>query len=398
MPSAHAPYGPSRIPMYLRCPGSVQFAQKVGERRDSKAAAEGTAAHHIREMCLVFGMDPEDFKGQEVVADGFTFEVDDDMVDHLRPGIEWIEERPGRLINEYQVDLSRWVPGQFGTLDVGIIAPDLITINDLKYGMGVEVDPVRHEPTMAYALGLWDNVARHETDATEFLIVIDQPRIRGAGGEWRVSLDELLEFGERLKEGFEAAQAEDPPLVPGEKQCLFCPAKAVCPAYQKWAMDLIDLEFDDMDEEQITLSNADDFTAAQRALIARHKTEIEKWLRAVYAKVAGDAHAGRPTPGLKLVRGRKGARFWKDAEAAAAILEAEVEREDLYKPAPIISPTEVEKLAKKKKIHPDAWDDLQGLIGQMDGRPSLVDEADKKPALDVTDEFDDLEEDVDFDD
>lgn len=384
--------------MFLRCPGSVQFAQTITEKRDNKAAAEGTAAHQVREWCLELGFEPEEFLGQVVKADKFEFEVTEEMVDFLRPGIEWVQERPGRLINEYQVDLSRWMKDQFGTLDVGVIGRDLIIINDLKYGMGVEVDPVRHEPTMAYALGLWDNVARHETDATDFLIVIDQPRIAGAGGEWRTTLDELLEFGEELRAGFEAATEENPPLIPGEKQCLFCPAKSICPAYQEWAMDMIDLEFDDIDDEQITLANIDDFDHEKRALIARHKGAIEKWLKAVHARVVADAYRGNPTPGLKLVKGRKGPRYWKDTDAAASILLDILDIETAFGDPPLISPTQVEELAKKKKIPEDDWDALQGLIDQSDGKPSLVDEGDKKPAMNITDEFDDYDDDADFDD
>lgn len=379
--------------MFMRCPGSVQAAQKVDVRRDNRAAAEGTVAHGIREKVLEFGFDLEDFLGKTLKADGFEFEITEEFIDYLRPGIEWVEERKGRRVLEYRVDLSRWMPGQFGTLDCGIIGKREIIIDDLKFGVGVPVDPVRHEPTMAYALAFWDNVARHETKATEFLIHIDQPRNAEGGGEWRVHLDELLAWGEELTAAFNLATSEDPPLVPGEKQCMFCPAKGSCAAYAKWSMEMIDLEFDDLDDEEVRLSDFDSFDPERRALIARHKGAIEKWLKAVHARVVADAKQKRPTPGLKLVAGRKGPRVWKDEAAAAEIILEHIDADEAFGEPPLLSPPQVEKL-KGKKIPKEVWADLQSLIDQSDGRPSLVDEGDDRPALDIADEFDDYDDDA----
>jgi hypothetical protein len=373
--------------MFLRCPGSIQLSQTVESRRDSVAAAEGTVAHHVREMCLEFGFEPEDFLGQDITADGFTFEVDAEMVEHLRPGVEWVQERPGRLINEYQVDLSRWMPGQFGTLDVGIIADDLITINDLKYGMGVPVEPERHEPTMAYALGLWDNVARFETDATEFLIVIDQPRNDEGGGEWRVSLDELLEFGEELSAGFERAQKPDAPLIPGEKQCLFCEAKGICPAYAAWSMEQFDLVLDDLDDDELlTPADITKFNSERRAAVARNYERLKKWLDAVHGQVLDDALCGLPTPGLKAVKGRRGARTWISQKRAKAKLTKMLGPEEIYSEPSLLSPAQIEKLLPKEQ-----HGDLELLWTQAEGKPSLAPEDSPKPAVTRADMLDDLD-------
>jgi hypothetical protein len=376
--------------MFLRCPGSIQMSQKVEERRDSEAAAEGTVAHHVREMVLEVGFDLDDFLGLEIVADGFTFEVDEDMIEHLRPGIEWVQAQPGRVINEFQVDLSRWMPGQFGTLDVGIISDDLITINDLKYGMGVPVDPVRHEPTMAYALALWDNVARHETDATEFLIVIDQPRNDEGGGEWRTTLEELLEFGEEMRAGFEAAQAPDAPLHAGEKQCMFCPAKGVCPEYARWSMDQFDLVLDDLDDGgPLTPADITKFSSERRAAVARNYGLLKKWLDSVHGQVLNDALCGQPTPGLKAVSGRRGPRKWineKRAKAKLLRMVPEDKRAELYTEPALKSPTQIEKLFPKEQR-----DDLELLWTQDEGKPSLAPEDSDKPAVTRADMLDDLD-------
>lgn len=376
--------------MFMRCPGSVQMSQQVEEVRNNEPAAEGTLAHYVREMCLKFGFELEDFVGSEMTVDGFEFVVDTDMVEHLRPGIEWVQERPGVVFNEFQVDLSRWMPGQFGTLDLGIMTPDMTTIDDLKFGAGVAVDPVRHEPTMAYALGFWDNVVRHDPDcwaAEEFLIVIDQPRNDEGGGEWRVSLEELLAFGEDLRAAFEVASGENPPLHAGEKQCMFCPAKAFCPEYARWSMEQFDLILEDLDDDEpLTPADADKFGPERRAAVARNYGLLKKWMDSVHGQVLQDALAGLPTPGLKPVKGRRGDRRWIDPQKTKAKLTRLLGKEQIFGEPDLLSPNQIEALLPKEK-----HEDLESLWSQTEGKPSLAPETSPKPAINRADVLDDLD-------
>lgn len=382
--------------MFIRCPGSIQMNARGGpERRTSQAAAEGTVAHEITEDCLAFGFEPEDYIGQTLSADGFDFVVDEEMAAFIREGVEWVRERPGRVVTEYRVDLSRWMPGQFGTLDVGIIADDLVTIWDLKYGAGVAVDAFEHEPTMAYALGFWDNVARHETGATNFLLHIYQPRNGQGGGEFRITLDDLLRWGETvLKPAYEKAILPDAPLVAGEKQCMFCGAKAICPAYARWSFEQFDLtleDLDDMDDEaEITLRDVDELTPERRAHIAANYAALKAWLDAVHGRVLADAIAGLPTPGLKAVEGRGGHRFWQDREGAEAFLTKFIPADKVFvQPEPVmLSPAQAEKLLPKAER-----DGLKAFVDQPKGKPALVPQSHPKPALvPMSDKLDDLDD------
>ncbi|WP_160115977.1 DUF2800 domain-containing protein [Candidatus Halocynthiibacter alkanivorans] len=94
--------------------------------------------------------------------------------------------------------LVRWLPDCLGTLDCGIVGRDVIALDGLKYGAGMPVPPGGTEQLLTCALGFWDNIVRHKTVVTDFLLVIDQPRAVSGGGKWECTLDELLEHGERL--------------------------------------------------------------------------------------------------------------------------------------------------------------------------------------------------------
>ena len=106
---------------------------------------------------------------------------------------------------------------------------------------------------MIYGLGFWEEIARYETQATDFLLVVDQPRARGSagtseeetdesealeatnwGGEWRVTLDEMLDFGDRLKTGYDIATQPGAWLRAGP-WCQFCPRKGSCDEFARRA-------------------------------------------------------------------------------------------------------------------------------------------------------------------
>lgn len=402
MPAAHARLSPSSAHRWLRCPGSVILSEEIEETRTSEFAAEGTVAHFVRDTCLTFGFEPEDFLGETLSADGFTFLVTEEMVEALTPGIERLRERPGQMFNEYRVTFDRWLPDQFGTLDVGIVSPDEIEINDLKYGAGVPVSPVENEQLMTYALGFWDNVARHiHPKVKNFRLVIDQPRAIGSTPEWEVTLEELLEFGERLKQGFAEIEAGNPTLSAGPKQCQWCRAKGTCPELARHNLATMALKFDDLDGEELRLADKDEFTPTRRSMVVQNMPLIESWLRAVHATVLKDALAGRPTPGLKAVIGRKGNKKWIDPDIAVdGLLDAGLTEYQAWQAPELISPSAAEALlakaakdaaprGKKKEAAEKAVEQIAGLWTQEPGKPSLVPEENEKPTVRIADRFED---------
>lgn len=116
MPGLHARLSPSDWSRWSTCPGAIRLTEHI-VKPSSVFAAEGTGMHIIRAECLELGMDPQDFLGHKLKVEGFEFEVNEDWCRWLQPGIDWVREQPGTLFVERRVDLSDWMPGQFGTAD-----------------------------------------------------------------------------------------------------------------------------------------------------------------------------------------------------------------------------------------------------------------------------------------
>jgi hypothetical protein len=106
-----------------------------------------------------------DYIGQRVKVSDWTFEWTLDDADLLQPGLDWIREKAGQFFGEHRVDVSQWtIPYQHGTLDRAIIVEIdgvwWVIINDLKWGRGIPVSPVRNKQLALYALGFWEAHAR----------------------------------------------------------------------------------------------------------------------------------------------------------------------------------------------------------------------------------------------
>lgn len=397
MPGAHAKLGPSSSDRWMTCTASVALIDSLTEQgkiapdRTSVYAAEGTVAHEIRELSLRFGLEPHHFIDKTLDADGFKFTVDQTMADNLQSGIDWIREFEASPDIEIRVDLSEWLPGQFGTCDTGWIEGDTLYVSDLKYGQGENVDAVGNRQIRIYALGYW--AYKGFPPIKSVVLNIDQPR---AGGMkfWEITADELLAFAEELRAAFAAIDSDDTKFAPGTKACRWCPVRDVgCPARDEWLYGMIADEPDAFDGDKPEFPSV--ITPERRWNIVRHSGDIRKWLAQLYEDSLFDALAGNPDPGSKAVDGDLGDRYFTDTDEAKRILVGALGLH-AFKPRQIIGITEIEKHLKpgrKKKGNPQAWEALSALLDRPTGKPKLVADDHAKPSLATVtdDDFDDLD-------
>ena len=388
--TAHASLAPSASDKWGMCAGYVQAVADLADET-SKPAAEGTAAHHVSDSCLALGMTAHDFIGQTIHVEGFDFEWTEYDADLLQYGIDRVRSFGGKFYGEQRIDISRWLgPNQFGTLDRAIITDDKrIIINDLKWGRGIPVSPVHNWQLGLYALGFWNDIARHITDARDFLLIIDQPRNAGGGGEWPVSLDELLAFGETAKGAAEASRMPNPPLTAGIG-CRYCPrAKAPggCPALDTFNLDLLGIAPDDLDGGAITLDTESPVDRRRRSVLLQFKPLLKTWLDKMEEDALAEALAGETLPLLKAVSGRRPPRKWLDDKAAEATLTDDLGDDAIEHK--VKSPTKIEKMLGRTEFA----EKYGSLIEIGDPKPILVSDKDDRPALKpISDQFADLPE------
>ncbi len=394
--SEHHRLSPSDADGWMVCAGKPRMEERF-PNESSEFSSEGTAAHTLRERCLTTGRDVQEFVGDTIEADELFFEVTQDWVTWLQPGIDRIREAKGFTWTfEYRTEMDPWIPGGFGTLDAGGISADLIVIDDLKFGRGIAVDAVQNKQLMIYALGFWMNYARHKTKAKNFLLRIDQPRVVGGGTEWEVTLDELLIFAEQVAAAAIATLEPDAPLQPSVKGCQFCRAakNTACYALDQFCLDLMGLNLEHLDAlrtKEPDLTTYDQLTPERRSYLLKHTALIRGWIANFHSVALDDAIKGLPVPGFKAVA-TLGDRSWLSEEQAEDFWKGKLTAKEMYSQK-LKSPAQMEAVAGTRN-----WTKAQELIHRPEGKPALVPVTDKRdaliPLLDLLDDLPDDDRDV----
>lgn len=431
IPGFHSARSPSTAHRWRGCWGSVEEEKGLPDTAGEEAI-QGTVFHEYAADCLEFGLDPWSFVGSMYPCeDGrerpFTKEMANKMVGGL--DLVWaMADVPGaKLYVEERVNLENWVgDDESGTADAFIIDPLTwrLTTFDWKWGAGVPVSPVENDQATLYTGGVWDTFAEDRffehwqgsrdlmeeyptweeaRDAIEVVIIIEQPRAPGGGGIWRTNMGDL--FKELKKIRYDADQSLIPgqPRIPGTKQCKFCKAAFhnTCTARAEHVAGMMDLLLDDLEDDlelgaPLDLVDRRALTPEQRSQILLNSEQITTWLKALHQEAMDDSEKGLPTPDMKRVPGRSGARKWVDGERAQILLEHDLGQEAWAKK--LLTPTAIEEEVGKAKYE----ERYKRMVVSGDAKPILVPSTDPRqeipndddlldgPAEDETQEIDDL--------
>jgi len=388
----HSLLSPSGAHRWMRCPGSL-LLEKAAPDRSSRYADEGSAAHKIATDCLQSGgkVTPDDFIGCMLDMGEHEILVDHEMVQSVEQFLELVEKYSaggGIVLVDKRVDFSSYigVKDSTGTADVIILFPERIIVIDLKYGKGVKVYAKDNEQCRLYGLGSLHDYAI-AFDPAEIVMVIHQPRLEHVDEEIMLVSDLEAWAQNEAKPAAEEALAiidhvdikgagtiDDVRLVPGEKQCKFCNAKATCPALKAEMAVSIGAVATAADFANLAELPGDDlFIRMQKVPL------VESYCKAIRAEAERRLFAGETTPLFKLVEGKKGNRAWSDEQLAEAAMKSQKVGPDLMYTKKLVSPTQAEKNLKSKK--PKVWSALQELIVRAPGKPSVAPATDKRAAL-----------------
>ena len=370
---AHAKLSASGASRWATCPGSVQMEDGIPDK-ESVYAQEGTLAHEMSELKLKHYLDPKGFGKRKLNAAIKKLKENElyqaEMESYTDTYVDFIKEKALSFSSnpyieiEKRVDFSRWVDGGFGTCDCILIHGSTLSIIDLKYGKGVPVFAEQNEQLILYALGAYDAFSLiYNLDKIELNIV--QPRINNFS-TWEISLTELLLWGDYFKVQAEKALSGDGELVPSAKACKFCKARDICTARAENNLSL---------ESEIKLKPNEIPKDKLYEYISRGE-DIAKWVNDLKAYALNLCLAGEDVKGLKAVAGRTSRSWTNQDEAINKLIEGGIDEAIIYDKVPLTL-VKLEKALGKQQFTTLVGD----LVVTSEGKPTLVFENDKRPAI-----------------
>lgn len=377
---AHAFLGASKAELWLNCPGSAT-ANSQYEREESAYAAEGTTAHEVAqtilESCLRRGFNVVGYENGASDLNGKP-EVTLEMLECAQGYCEYIQELMppgGTVLVEQRLDYSTWVPGGFGTADCIVIAPDIITVVDYKYGKGVAVSAEDNPQMKLYALGViqsFDCVY----DFSTVRMAIYQPRMNNVS-EYTLTVAELLDWAENTVAPVAAKAYEGSEEYHAGPWCQkFCQHAGRCRALTAYCSDFV--------RTHGGLTAVPHLAPEEYLEIFQAKPLIETWLKKTLAAATDSILAGNPVEGLKVVEGRS-SRKWVTPGVVELLMQTEgYDQDDYIVPAKLMSPAALEESLGKKTVTAL----LDGCIVKSPGKPTLVLASDKRKAYDPGADFD----------
>lgn len=377
----HAVLSPSGADRWMVCPGSVKATRGLPDE-DNVYSREGTDLHEVAALCLETNVKADDLVGQEMLSgDVLTKEQAVDVQKYVDVVLAYRDSCSGSLSVEERVPLVTLTGEKdaYGTSDAVVVAEDELIVIDAKFGRGVVVEPENNRQAMIYVLGVIE-----KTDLWEFVktirIVISQPRL-GGPKEWTTTIEQMKAFRDEVQAAALKVETHPDLLVPSEKGCRFCKAKATCPALRTQVEGAMLEGFNAESMDEVIAQEAGQTTIDNVKLgqtMAKIPT-IEAWIKSIRAEVERRLLQGESIPGWKLVQGKKGNRQWDDEKKVEDVLKSfKLKVDEMYHKY-IISPTDAEKLLKKEK--PAKWEKLQEHITQKEGAKSVAPADDPRPAI-----------------
>jgi len=310
--NGHAKFSASGAHRWLRCAASIEMCEAVGRHTQSTYAQDGTEAHQLLEHCVKnktydaqLGYQTGLFPDWKVVGRELAGRIDAVQValDYVRnlfilfPDGEVFAERflPFKLRSSpADVDAG-------GTCDVVFIVRsiNLIIVIDYKHGVGEEVTVQNNEQVLMYVTcalqehGHFDHV----------LGVVIQPRYKAGRviSQWNIPKETLEAYECQVEEAILTYDARKHEFNPGDKQCRWCEAAAVCKANEGRRASKLGPVFNTFVNIGSKLPNLQELDYNRLADLLDARAPIKAFFAELDKLALGLARAGRAIPRYKLV-------------------------------------------------------------------------------------------------
>ncbi len=365
----HAYLSASASHRWLACPPSAKLCANILDQA-SEYAQQGTDCH---ELCAYL---VEKALGRDVIdpTENLTYydaEMQNCAEEYRNYVLEQIEAakefcKDPQVMIEQRLDFSRWVENGFGTGDCVIVADEILQIIDYKHGLGILVSAGDDEyggnsQMMCYALGALE-VFGDIYDINQIKMTIFQPR-RNNISTYTISKEDLLKWADEVL----APTAQLAYVGKGEfnagDHCTFCKVKATCRKRAEYNLELAKYDF----EMPATLDDT------EIAAILEKVDKMISWGNDIKDYALQQAQSGVHFEGWKIVEGRSNRKYTDENAVADTVKDAGF---DPYEKK-LLGITAMSTLLGKKKFE----ELLGGLIYKPPGKPTLVPESDKRPAM-----------------
>ncbi len=351
---------------WLACPPSARLCEKY-EDKPSEYAQEGTDCHELCACKVEKALGRRVRDPTEHLA-YYNQEMEDCAEGYCSFVMEQVEEAKKRcadplVLVEQKLDYSRYVgiDGSFGTGDCVIVADGLLHIIDCKYGVGVLVSAEKNTQLSLYALGAIDEFDGIY-DIEDVSLSIYQPR-RDNVSTYSMTKDELLSWADEVLAPTAKLAYEGKGEFKAGDHCQFCRAKANCRKRAEYNLELARYDFKmppTLEDEEI-------------ASILDRADELISWTGDIKEYALQKTLAGTVFDGYKVVEGRSNRKYTDETAVTDTVTKAG------YSPyeEKLLGITAMSQMLGKKKFD----ELLGGLVYKPPGKPVLVPESDKRPAM-----------------
>ncbi len=362
--SDHAYLSASASARWIACPPSAKLCSQQNDRA-SPYAEEGSNAHTLCQYLIEKSLGkkvhspvkhlPYYNEEMQEAADGYLSFVIEQLTEAKKLCTD------PKLYVEERLDFSTWVPQGFGTGDCVILAEGLVHVIDFKYGLGVLVEADHNSQLMCYALGAIETygLLYHPQNIK---LSIYQPR-RENISTWETTTDELLSWAEKILTPAAKLAYEGKGTFHAGEHCKFCKVKATCRARAEFNLGIAKGDF----QEPAELAN-EEISAILPLL-----DDMTAWAADLKEYALQQAISGAQYLGYKLVAGRANRKYTDETTVAEIVSQAG------------FNPYEKKLLgitAMTKELGKKRFDELlSGYIIKPQGKPVLVPDTDKRPAL-----------------
>lgn len=382
MGDEHAKISPSAIDRWITCHGSV------GVQTDDPPgphAVWGTAAHWVAEQCLNTNKDTRTYIE---VLDPDGTEITEEMTNCAQVYVDFCrmkaKEYPRANIGvESRVSLEGYgLPHVYGTADYVVNDPfNELVVVDFKSGRGISVDADSLQLRLYGVMAAGDMLETYE----RIRCIIVQPRDKRGEyiKEHVYTPEELMVWMiEEVAPAIEDIESDNPTFQPSEKACRWCSINGKCIHQAKAAVHLAD--------NYNPIFNPNVLHPDVIAQLLRQADFFANWLKGLKDQAIEMLKQGETIPGFKLVESITKSKF-DDTQDVGKILykEVKLKKRDIYeeklRPISYI-------LSKTPKLKQPL---VEKLIVKPQGYPTIAPSSDKRPALDMQADVDDMFKDID---